>query len=113
MNDSRQCLLSLFTSSLDGFIPGMQGSTLANYCELKEFKKDKDGKIVGAVLEDKLTKKELHVKAKVFVNCAGVHADKIRKMANEESQDRILSARGAHLLFDKKYLGDHEGVVVP
>jgi hypothetical protein len=44
MNDSRQCLLSLFTSSLDGFIPGMQGSTLANYCELKEFKKDKDGK---------------------------------------------------------------------
>jgi len=93
-------MLSLFTASLENFIPGMQGSTLANYVELKEFKKGKEGQLEKAVLEDKLTGKKFEVKAKVFVNCAGVHADKVRKMANEESEDRILSSRGAHVLFD-------------
>lgn len=34
-------------------------------------------------------------------------------MANEESEERIIPSRGAHVQFDKKYLADHEGVVVP
>jgi len=28
----------------------MKGATLANYCEFKDFIKDKDGKIIGARL---------------------------------------------------------------
>lgn len=54
MNDSRMNLSALFTSSIDSFIPGMKGAILANYVEFKDFIKSKEGKIVGAVLHDKI-----------------------------------------------------------
>lgn len=52
MIDSRMNLNCLFTSSIEKFIPGMKGSTLANYVEFKDYIKDKDGKITGAKLFD-------------------------------------------------------------
>jgi len=58
MLDSRLNLNALFTASIDKFIPGMKGATLANYVEFKEFVKNENGKIVGAVLYDKLKKKD-------------------------------------------------------
>lgn len=50
----------------------MKGATLANYCEFKEFIKDKDGKIIGARLKDRITNKEFKVLSKVIVNCTGI-----------------------------------------
>ena len=72
MNDSRMNINCLLTTSIDGFAPGMKGSTLANYVEFKDYVKDEEGKIKGAVLYDTLSKKEFSVKCKVIVNCAGV-----------------------------------------
>lgn len=48
---------SLFTSSIDNYIPGMKGSTLANYVELIDFIKNSKGQIEGAILYDKIKKK--------------------------------------------------------
>ena len=81
MHDSRMNLNSLLTSTIDDYIPGMKGATLANYVEFKDFIKDENGKIVGVTCFDKLdpSGKEFKVKAKVVVNCAGVHADELRK----------------------------------
>jgi glycerol-3-phosphate dehydrogenase len=80
MHDSRMNLNSLFTASIDDYIPGMKGATLGNYVEFKDFVKDADGKITGAVCVDKMDPKAtpFTVKAKVVVNCAGVHADSLR-----------------------------------
>ena len=60
MHDSRMNLNSLLTSTLDDYIPGMKGATIANYVEFKSFMKDEAGKIVGAICVDKLdpTQKE-------------------------------------------------------
>ena len=55
MIDSRMNLNTLFTSSIESFIPGMKGSNLANYTEVIGFKKDEQGKIVGANLKDRDT----------------------------------------------------------
>ena len=80
MHDSRMNLNALFTAAVDGYIPGQTGATLANYIEFKSFIKDDSGKIVGGMCVDKFDPegKEFPVKAKVVVNCAGVHADEIR-----------------------------------
>jgi glycerol-3-phosphate dehydrogenase len=56
----------------------MKGATLANYVEFKDFIKNDQGKIKGAVLYDKLKKKEFKVNAKCVVNCTGIYADEIR-----------------------------------
>lgn len=78
MIDSRMNLNTLFTSSIENFIPGMKGSNLANYTEFVDFIKNDQGKITGAKLKDCISGKEFSVKAKCVVNCAGVHADSLR-----------------------------------
>ena len=50
-------LHALFTSSIESYIPGMKGANLANYVEFASFVKDAQGKITGAVLIDKISKK--------------------------------------------------------
>ena len=80
---SLNCLL---TSSIDKFIPGMKGTTLANYIRFDSFVKDENGQICAANLYDTINKKEFTVKTKLVVNCAGQHADEIRLEDNKASE---------------------------
>ena len=89
MMDGRMAINSLLTSSIDSYIPGMKGATLANYVEFKDYLKDAEGKIVGAKLFDRVNKKEFDVKSKVVVNCTGIHADELRLQDNPEAAPRI------------------------
>jgi len=87
MIDSRMNLNSLFTAAVDEYVPGMKGITLANYIQLKEFIRDEQGQITGAVLEDTLTNDTFETTCKVAVNCAGIHADTIRNLAEPECHE--------------------------
>jgi glycerol-3-phosphate dehydrogenase len=114
MMDTRMNLHALFTASVDNFIPGMKGANLANYVEFRDFiKNPQTGKIEGAVLFDKIKQKEIRVKSKVVVNCAGVHADEVRKRDNPETFERIIGAKGTHLMFKKGMLPDDQGIIIP
>ena len=115
MHDSRMNLNSLFTAAVDDYIKGQTGATLANYVELKSLIKDDSGKIIGGMCVDKMDPKgtEFPVKAKVVVNCAGVHADEIRQMDKPEVEKRIVPSRGTHLVFKKGMLSDNHGIIVP
>jgi len=84
--DSRMALNALLTSSIDKFVPGMKGSTLANYVVFKGFVKDESGRITGANLYDTIENKEFTVKSKFVVNCGGKEADKIRLNDNQEAE---------------------------
>ena len=100
MMDTRMNLHALLTASVEGFIPGQKGATLANYVEFVDFTKDPaTGQITGAVLFDKLKKKQYTVRAKVVVNCAGVHADELRTKDDPNTFKRIIGAKGTHLMF--------------
>ena len=56
MNDTRMNLNALLTSSIDNYIPGMKGATLANYVKFIDFIKDENsGKIIGAKLLDTIS----------------------------------------------------------
>jgi len=68
----------------------MTGATIANYCEIKNLTKSEDGKVNGAIVVDRQSKKEFQVKAKVVINCAGASADVIRQMDNAEAEKRII-----------------------
>jgi glycerol-3-phosphate dehydrogenase len=113
MLDGRMNLNSLFTASIDEFIPGMKGASLANYTEMKCLTKDGKGQITGAVCFDSLNNKEFTVKAKCVVNCAGVHADIIRSLDKPDVSPRIVPSRGTHLVFKKGILSGVNGVVIP
>jgi glycerol-3-phosphate dehydrogenase len=91
----------------------MKGTTLANYTEFKQFSYDKDGKVNGGKVKDTLSGKEFGVKAKVVVNCSGIHSDKIRKLADPTAPDRMLCARGAHLMFNKEFMDPGTSIIIP
>jgi len=113
MIDSRMNLNCLLTASIDEFIPGMKGASLANYVEFKDFLKNENGKICGAVLFDRLAQKEFKVKSKIVVNCAGIQADELRLKDNEKVEKRIQGARGTHLMFKKGIVPQDSGILVP
>lgn len=114
MMDSRMNLHALLTASVDGFIPGQKGAALANYVEFVDFLKDATtGQITGAVLFDKLKKKQFAVKAKVVVNCAGVHADELRLKDDPNTFTRIIGAKGTHLMFREGMIPADQGIIIP
>ena len=115
MSDSRMNLQALFTSAVDEYIPGMKGATLANYVEMTDFIKDTNGRITGVMCADKMdpTGTAFPVKAKVVVNCAGVHADEIRIKDQPDVEKRIVPSRGTHLIFKKGLLNGTSGMIVP
>lgn len=113
MMDGRMAINSLLTSTVDQFVPGMKGATLANYVEFRDYLKDSEGKIVGAKLFDRISKKEFAVKSKVVVNCTGIHADELRLQDNPEVTPRIQGARGTHLMFKKGIVPRDAGVIIP
>ena len=107
-------MLTLLTSSVEGYSLGQKGAVLANYVEFKEFIKDKEtGDIKGAVLVDKINGDKIRVKCKVVVNCTGVHSDEIRKLNDDKVKDRIVSSRGTHLVLEKGLLPDNNGILIP
>ena len=115
MSDSRMNLQALFTSAVDDYIPGMKGSTLANYVEMTDFTKDANGRVTGVMCRDKMDPNgaPFQVKAKVVVNCAGVHSDEIRIKDIPDVERRIVPSRGTHLIFKKGLLNGTQGMIVP
>lgn len=113
MIDSRMGLNSILTSSVEKFHPGLSGSTIANYVEFVDFIKNEEGKITGAKLTDTVTNKSFDVKCKAVANCTGIFSDDIRKADNPEAKNRMVGARGTHLMFKNGMLPENKGIIIP
>ena len=88
-NDTRQCIMSILTSTIEEYDQGMKGANIANYVSFDEFIKDQQGKIIGAKVKDELNGKEFEIKSKAVVNCTGVFADKIRIKDDPDAKMRM------------------------
>jgi glycerol-3-phosphate dehydrogenase len=74
-----------------------EGAVVTNYLELKEFTKQ-DGRIVGAVLQDRRTGAGLDVRARCTVNVTGPWADRIRQLDDPAAQPFLRLTKGAHII---------------
>lgn len=113
MMDTRMNMNVLLTSTVDKYVGGQKGSNIANYVEFVDFVKNAEGKIEGAIVNDRLQNKQFKIKSKAVVNCAGIHADEIRIKDNPEAKKRIVGARGTHLMFSRGLVPDHTGIIIP
>lgn len=105
LDDARYCL-ALVQSAAEA------GAVVINHAEITGFEKDGNGQICIAYLNDRL-QPDIHkapaqseirnpqsaipVKARVFLNCTGPFADKVRSMANPDLPTRIRPSKGVHL----------------
>lgn len=91
MFDSRQNLLSILTTTIDGYTDSCQRAIVSNYTEFKDFIYDKDKKIIGVKALDNINNKKIEIKSKIVINCTGVMADNL--FSKEDPQfNRLISA---------------------
>jgi glycerol-3-phosphate dehydrogenase len=74
---------------------------------------DGSGQVVGAALEDGLTKQRHKVYARVVINAAGPFSDSIREMAGEGAEPMIMPSAGVHVTLPDYYSPQSLGMIVP
>ncbi|RFU68279.1 glycerol-3-phosphate dehydrogenase/oxidase [Bacillus sp. V59.32b] len=76
------------------------GANLMNYAKVVDFIYE-DGKVAGAVVEDRLTKEQFSIKAKKIVNAAGPWVDTLREKDGSKKGKTLKLTKGAHVVIDQ------------
>lgn len=84
------------------------GAQVSNYAEVTSFVYTQPGKIGGVNVHDALTGRNITIKGKLIINCAGTWADKILNMAlgKTETSHKITRSEGIHII-TKRIANDH------
>ncbi len=90
-----------------------QGGELINYAEAVGFGKDISGKLQELEVEDRLTQQRFQIRAKVFVNCTGPFADRVRRLANTSLPERLRVSKGVHLLLPLQAIQSESALLIP
>lgn len=90
-----------------------KGAAVANHVLVKKTTTDSSGKITGFEVLDKLTGTLFSVKASVFVNATGTHADGLRQGANPKQGARMRASKGAHAVLAGSALPIADGQTEP
>lgn len=76
-------------------------ATVANYVEVQELTKDRDGKINGAIVQDLLQSEAYNtpfrISARCVINATGPVCDSIRKMDDLSTEPIVVPSSGVHI----------------
>lgn len=86
-----------------------EGAVVANYVEAVGLMKA-DGKVQGAMVRDRLTGREMEVRARVVVNAAGVWADKVRQEDDYYKGTVLRPTKGIHLVIPRDSLPSRHAI---
>ncbi|GLC35549.1 hypothetical protein PLESTM_000336300 [Pleodorina starrii] len=91
------------------------GGAVANYVDCKQLIKNQDGKVVGAVVQDRLgSEPPFEVYARVVLNTTGCFVDQLRHMSQPGCPDLIQPSAGAHITLPGFYGGhSRNGLIIP
>lgn len=105
LDDARYCLLLAKTAA-------EKGAIVANHLPLLGFEKDATGRLLAAQVQDELSGATFSIRARLFLNCTGAHADFVRQQANPELNARIIPSKGVHAVLPQEALGSDESALL-
>ncbi len=105
--DDARLLIHLAMTAAD------HGATLLNYCPATGLQRDADGYVNGVTARDEETGEELKLAARMVVNATGVFTDSVRKMADPQAEQLVVTSQGIHLVFDRSFLKGDTALMVP
>tara|TARA_R110000737_G_scaffold177718_2_gene202314 strand:+ start:512 stop:1963 length:1452 start_codon:yes stop_codon:yes gene_type:complete len=105
-DDTRLCIDLVSTINL-------MGGTCLNYCALDSFTYDESGKINGGIAKDEMTGDSFEIKSKSVVNATGVFAEQTMALESEDTDIKIVPARGSHIVLDRSFLQSDEAIMIP
>lgn len=89
-----------------------EGAVVLNHCRVTDLIKG-EGKIAGAVVEDRIGGDEYEVGARAVINATGVWSDSIRKMDDPEAPTVMEPSQGIHIVVDSAFLGGETAIMLP
>lgn len=90
-----------------------QGGVVVNYAGVTGLIRDKQNKITGVLVEDKIDGGTFELKGKCIINATGIFVDKIIKMDNPEEKPLVRPSQGVHVVVDKSFLESDDAIMVP
>lgn len=88
-------------------------SIAINYCSVDDFIYGASDKIVGVVATDQISGESFEIKAKSVVNATGVFAEQTMALESEDTDIKIVPARGSHVVIDRSFLKSDEAIMIP
>ncbi|GAB4399989.1 MAG: glycerol-3-phosphate dehydrogenase/oxidase [Anaerolineales bacterium] len=85
------------------------GAIVANYAEVVGLRQA-GGKVQGAWVRDRITGRDIEVRARVVVNATGVWVDSIRQQDAHYKGITIRPTKGIHLVFWRERLPSHHAI---
>ncbi len=89
-----------------------KGAAISNYTPVKSLIHQAD-RVVGAVVLDLESGREIEIYAKAVINSTGVFTDNIRKMDDPEAKSVISPSQGVHLVLPKEFFPGNNALMVP
>lgn len=89
------------------------GATILNYTEAVAIHKDSLGKVNGLTFIDRETNQSFTVKSKTIINATGIFVDDILKLDTATHKNLVRPSQGAHIVIDKKFLGNEDALMIP
>lgn len=105
LDDARYCMLLAKTAA-------EKGAVVANHLPLLGFEKDEQGRLLAAEVQDELSGATFSIRARLFLNCTGAHADFVRQQANPDLDARIIPSKGVHAVLPLETLGSDESALL-
>ncbi|MGA2250162.1 FAD-dependent oxidoreductase [Terracidiphilus sp.] len=90
-----------------------RGAAIVNYCPATGFTRDFEGFVSGLTARDAETGEEFTIPARMVVNATGVFTDTVRRMAEPDAEDLLVTSQGIHLVFDRSFLKAESALMVP
>lgn len=89
------------------------GAIVTNYTQVLDLIKDEEGKVKGAIIEDRLTGNKISVRAKTVINATGPFCDHIRKMDDEKVIPMVSPSAGTHIILPNYFSPQNMGLIDP
>jgi glycerol-3-phosphate dehydrogenase len=105
--DDARLLIHLATTAAE------HGATVVNYCPATSLLRDSEGYLNGLTARDGETGEEFNLNARMVVNATGVFTDSIRRMADPDADQLVVTSQGIHLVFDPSFLRSQTALMVP
>lgn len=89
------------------------GATVINYAEVLAIEKGDDGKVNGIRFKDTQAGRDHTIRARAVINATGIFVDDILKLDSASHKNLVRPSQGAHVVIDKKFLGNQDALMIP
>ena len=105
IDDARFCTMLVKTAAENG-------AAVCNHLEVTDFQYDTNNKLKSVTVKDDFDAGSFNINAKVFINCTGPFADKIRLKANPNLPKRVTQSKGSHLILPQSVMGTNDSAML-